>query len=114
MYIYIYIIKKNQGFNFEQFKLNFTKMVYNAKSKKIKKRGEKKVERKRTHNLTKCREKERESKKDRNKEEERETQSRPTGKSSQFFSSARSPEREKAFIAEHCYAARFIPNGQSL
>lgn len=42
MYIYIYIIKKNRGFNFEQFKLNLTKMVYNAKSKKIKKRGEKK------------------------------------------------------------------------
>lgn len=42
MYIYIYKIKKNRGFNFQQFKLNFTKMVYNAKSKKIKKRGEKK------------------------------------------------------------------------
>lgn len=58
---------------------------------------------------------EREREQERQKqEEEREAQSRPTGKSSQFFSSARSPEREKAFIAEHCYAARFIPNGQSL
>lgn len=60
------------------------------------------------------REREREQERQKQGRRERETQSRPTGKSSQFFSSARSPEREKAFIAEHCYAARFIPNGQSL
>lgn len=82
-----------------------------CKKQKIKK----KIERKRTHNLTKYSERER----DRGRKTERHgrresTQSRPTGKSSQFFSSAQSPEREKAFIAEHCYAARFIPNGQSL
>lgn len=113
MYIYIYNKKKSR-IQFRTIQTQFYKNGVQCKKQKNKKKGEKKVERKRTHNLTKCREKERESKKDRNKEEERETQSRPTGKSSQFFSSARSPEREKAFIAEHCYAARFIPNGQSL
>lgn len=55
-------------------------MVYNAKSKKIKKRGEKKVERKRTHNLTKCREKERQRARKTETRKKRERDTKPTNR----------------------------------
>lgn len=59
MYIYIYNKKKSR-IQFRTIQTQFDKNGVQCKKQKNKKKGGKKVERKRTHNLTKCREKERE------------------------------------------------------